>query len=84
LDLGECFLFISFAYKHHLLGFLTSVLSLCSSLSFLNSCLPCLFWIGVFLHMNVSYSLQWPQVDRAKDIVFRFIIGYSSLRDFGP
>jgi len=28
--------------------------------------------------------LCWPCLDQAKDVVFRFIIEYSSLRDFGP
>ncbi len=74
-----------FAYEQSSSWLWTLVLSLCSS-PFPCGLIVFLFSseLVFFLHTNVSYSLQWPQVDGGKDIVFRFIIEYSSLRDFGP
>jgi hypothetical protein len=38
-----------------------------------------------YLHCNICmYLLALPTTNQGKDIVFRFIIEYSSLRDFGP
>jgi hypothetical protein len=41
-------------------------------------------WMNESLSLSLSLSLLALSTKALKDIVFRFIIEYSSLRDFGP